>query len=329
MKSVGVIGIGRYLPDHVMTNHDIQAMGLDTSDEWIRERTGIEERRIAAVDQATSDLAYHASVQALESAGITADDLDLIIVATSTPDYFLFPSTACIVQHRLGCTRPIPAFDMSAACTGFNYALSAGAQYVASGAAKKVLVVAADLLSKFLDWTDRSTCILFGDGAGAVVLGEVDPGLGIIASDLFSRGELAEILYAKEGGSRNPISIDNPTRPLVIMEGRAVFKVAVNTVVPAVESVLAANQIAVSDVKLLVFHQANLRIIDAACERLGFTPDQVVITLPKYGNTSASSIPIALCEAVSEGRLSRGDLVVLVGFGAGFTWGVTLLRWSC
>jgi len=328
MKPVGIIGIGHYVPDRIMTNFEIQAMGLDTTDEWITERTGIKERRIAAEDQATSDLAYFAALNALKSANLTPDNIDLIVVATSTPDYFLFPSVACILQHRLGCSRFIPAFDVSAACTGFNYAVSVGANYVASGAAKHVMVISADILSKFLDWTDRGTCILFGDGAGAVILSETSPGLGIIDSQLFSNGEYADILLAKEGGSRQPISLDHPTRPLVGMEGRAVFKVAVNSVVPAIDDVLKHNHLSVSDVTLLVFHQANLRIIDAAKEKLGFTDDQLMVTLNKYGNTSSSSIPIALSEAVSEGRLAKGDLVVLVGFGAGFTWGVTLIRWS-
>jgi 3-oxoacyl-[acyl-carrier-protein] synthase-3 len=253
--------------------------------------------------------------------------VDLIILATSTPDHLLFPSTACILQRLLEIKRPIPAFDMSAACTGFNYAISTGAQFVASGSAKYVLVVAADVLSKFMDWKDRGTCILFGDGAGAVVLGPTASGCGILTSDLFSNGEFADILRAKHGGSRYSLQENSPLRPLIEMEGKSVFKVAVNTVVPAIETVLAREGVAVSDIKLVVFHQANVRIIDMAKDRLGLSDDQLIITLPLYGNTSAASIPIALNEAVKQGRVVKGDLIVLVGFGAGFTWGVNLVRW--
>lgn len=329
MNSVGILGVGAYLPEQVVTNQDIVNKGIDTSDEWIRERTGIQERRMVEIDQATSDLAYEAAINALKNANISSQDIDLIVVATSTPDHLLFPSTAAILQNRLGIESPIAAFDISAACTGFNYAMTTAAQYVQTGMAKNVLVVAADVLSKFLNWEDRGTCILFGDGAGAVVLGEVEKGYGILASKLCANGKYADILKVQYGGSRQCMDqCENGEKPYIEMEGRAVFKVAVNTVVPAVESELKRANIDPKDVGLFVFHQANTRIIDAASQRLGLDKSQIVQTLHKYGNTSAASVPIALHDAIQDKRVNRGDIVVFVGFGAGFTWGINILKWA-
>lgn len=329
MKSVGILGVGSYLPEQVVTNQDIVDKGIDTSDSWIQERTGIQERRMARPDQATSDLAYEAALNALKNANIQANEIDLIVVSTSTPDHLLFPSTAAILQHRLGIENAIAAFDISAACTGFNYAMTTAAQYVQTGMAKKALVIAADVLSKFLNWEDRGTCILFGDGAGAVVLGEVESGYGLLSSKLCANGQYADILKVQYGGSRQSMDqCENGEKPYIEMEGRAVFKVAVNTVVPAVESELKRANIDPKDVGLFVFHQANTRIIDAASQRLGLDPSQIILTLNKYGNTSAASVPIALNEALQNHRIKHGDIVVFVGFGAGFTWGINILKWG-
>ncbi len=314
---VGIIGIGKCVPDTIVTNQDLVAGGLDTTDEWIVSRTGIRERRIADAETRTSHLAYGASQDAIKDAGISPTDIDMVIVATSTPDFALFPSTACLLQDRLGLRKDIGAVDVSAACTGFNYALSMAEQYVATGSCRYVLVVAGDVLSRHLDWTDRSICILFGDGAGACVVGQVPEGLGLIDSKLYSDGSYADILQVKPDGPSH-----------IYMDGRAVFKVAVNAVVPAVEAILQKNGLSGSDVDLLVLHQANLRIIEATRERLGIPEDRVMKTIEIYGNTSAASIPMALCDAKQAGRLKRGDVVLLAGFGAGFTWGTTLFRWA-
>jgi 3-oxoacyl-[acyl-carrier-protein] synthase III len=329
MKSVGIIGIGKYLPEKIMKNEDFVKKGLDTSDKWIVERTGIKERRIIADGMASSDMAVEASKAAIENAGIKPEDIDLIIVATSTSDYQVFPSTACIVQDKLG-LRNIGAFDLSAACTGFNYALTTGSQYVKTGYAKNVLVVCSDCLSRFMDWEDRSVCILFGDGAGAVVLSEVQEGYGILTSALFSDGSVSDILKVEAGGSKTPFSQDvlDKKNQFISMDGKAVFKIAVNKIVPTILNELKKAGLKPEDIDVFIPHQANLRIMNYAREKLGLKTEQLIINIDKYGNTSAASIPLALSDAFEENKIKEGDIIVTAGFGAGFTWGVNIIRWG-
>ena len=329
MKSAGFIGVGSYLPPKIVTNDDIIKMGLETSDEWITERTGIKERRICAPDMSSSDMAFEAAQRAIAHAGVEPRDIDLLIVATTSSDYPSFPSTACLLQRRLN-LRKIGAFDLSAACTGFNYALTCASQFVQTGQAKYVLVVGVDCLSKFVDWTDRSVCILFGDGAGAAVVGPVKEGYGILASDLYSDGSESDILMVKGGGSRTPFSqsVIEKKEHTIHMNGKAVFKVAVQTIVPAILHTLNKVDLTPSDIHYLIPHQANMRIIEYAREKLGLQPEQVCTNIQRYGNTSAASIPITLDEAVRDGRIQEESLVVLAGFGAGFTWGVNVLKWG-
>lgn len=329
LQQVGIWGVGKSVPDKIVKNDDFVAMGLDTSDEWITSRTGIRERRIAGPDIATSDLAYEASKKALAHANLTADQLDLIIVATTSPDHLGFPSVACLLQNRLG-ARNIGAFDVAAACTGFNYALTVGMQFIQTGYAKHVLVVGADCLSKWVDWTDRSICVLFGDGAGAVILGPEQAGFGILSSKLYSEGKEGPILCIPSGGTRTPMTAEHlaDKSNFIYMDGKAVFKVAVSTIVPAVEAALEAAHLQKSDIQYFIPHQANLRIIDYAREKLGLRKDQTCITLNKYGNTSAASIPITLAEAVESGKIKHDDIIATVGFGAGFTWGTSIIKWS-
>lgn len=328
-RSVGILGIGKYLPPRIVTNHDIVAMGIETSDEWIVERTGIRERRIADDSIATSDMAVAAARVAMERAGVVGTDIDLVIVATTSPDHLGFPSTACLVQDRLGLPT-VGAFDLSAACSGFVYALTTGAQFIETGHCRRVLVIGADCLSRWVDWSDRGSCILFGDGAGAVVLGEVSPGFGILTSRLNADGSEAGILMIKDGGTRTAITSESfgTHDHLIHMEGRAVFKLAVNTVVAALLDRLSAIGLTPADIDLLIPHQANSRIIDYITTKLGLTPDQVYSNIDRYGNTSAASIPIAFEEAVAEGRLKPGQIVATIGFGAGFTWATSILRWG-
>ncbi len=329
MKSIGFLGVGHYVPETIVKNDDFVARGLDTSDEWIVSRTGIRERRVAAENEATSDLAVKAAEAALKNAGVSPSEIDLIVLATSTPDHLAFPSTAAIVQHRLGVPM-VPAFDVSAACSGFNYALTVAHQFCLSGAAKKVLVIAADCLSKIVNWDDRSTCILFGDGAGAVVLGEVAPGFGLLSSDLHANGAEATSLIIPDGGTRQPITpeIIAARTNKIAMNGKAVFKLAVSVVGPSIELALKSAGLTIDDLDLLIPHQANYRIVEAARERLGIRENQVFMNLDKYGNTSAASIPIALSEAVSTGVLKPGMILALTGFGAGFTWGTNIVKWG-
>ncbi len=329
LKRVGITGVGKFVPDQVVTNDDIVAMGVDTSNDWIVERTGIRERRIAPSDLTTSDMAVEAARQAIDRAGLTPTDIDLVIVATTSPDYLGFPSVACLVQERLG-MRHVGAFDLAAACSGFGYAMSVGAQFVQTGAARHVVVVGADSLSKWVDWTDRAICILFGDGAGAVVLSEVAAPFGLVASGLHANGAEASILMVKGGGTKHPIGpeVVASRSHYIHMEGRSVFKVAVNTVVGALNDTLASVGLTPGDIDLLVPHQANLRIIDYMRDKLMLRDDQVFSNISRYGNTSAASIPIAIEEAVSHGRIKQGDLIATVGFGAGFTWATNLFRWG-
>ncbi|KIL35257.1 3-oxoacyl-ACP synthase [Cohnella kolymensis] len=322
--SVGILGTGKYVPERCLTNQDLEQM-VDTNDEWIVSRTGIRERRIAAEHEATSDLAYEASVRALQRAGITADQLDLIIVATVTPDMF-FPSTACLLQERLG-AKKAAAFDLSAACSGFIYGLANATGFIKMGMYQKVLVVGAECLSRITDYTDRNTCILFGDGAGAVVLGEVPEGRGFKSFELGADGSGGELLRIPGGGSRLPSSEQTVAdrRHFLEMNGRDVFKFAVRVMGNSAEVALSKAGLGTEDIDMLIPHQANIRIIQSALERLHLSQDKAMINLDRYGNVSAASIPLALAEAVEEGRVKEGDCLVLVGFGGGLTWGASVL----
>jgi len=324
--AVGVLGVGKYVPDRVLTNQDLERM-VDTSDEWIVTRTGIRERRIADPSQATSDLAYEAAVQALKTAGLTGEQIDLILVATVTPDTF-FPSTACLLQDRLG-ARKAAAFDLSAACTGFIYGLSVATGFIKTGMYERVLVVGAECVSRITDYTDRNTCVLFGDGAGAVVLGEVPEGRGFRSFELGADGSGANLLQLRGGGSRLPPSERSVAERAHYLEmnGREVFKFAVRVMGAASEEALAKAGLGKEDIDLLIPHQANIRIIQSALERLNLPEDKCVVNLDRYGNVSSASIPIALAEAVEEGRVHEGDRLLLVGFGGGLTWGASVLIW--
>ena len=314
-----IAGTGSYLPAQVLTNHDL-ARRIDTSDAWIRARTGIRERRIAAPAEATSDLAEHAARAALAAAGIAPADVDLIVVATTTPD-IVFPSTACILQAKLG-TRGGPAFDVQAVCSGFVYALSIADRMVAGGLARNALVVGAEVYSRILDWNDRGTCVLFGDGAGAVVLlpSQVP---GILSSHLHADGTYRNILCVP--GSLNGGEVAGS--PFVRMDGPAVFKFAVNVMTQVGNEALAANGVDGSAVDWLIPHQANIRIIDATAKKLGIPPARVVVTVERHANTSAASIPLALDDAVRDGRIHPGHRLLLIGVGGGFTWGSVFLNY--
>ncbi|WP_199617885.1 beta-ketoacyl-ACP synthase III [Paenibacillus alkalitolerans] len=326
-RPVGVHGTGKYVPERILTNQDLEQM-VETNDEWIVTRTGIKERRIASEQEAASDLAYEASRIALENAGIGPERLGLIIVSTMTPDVAC-PSTACILQERLG-AKNAAAFDLSAACSGFVYGLANGANFIASGMYDYVLVVGSEVLSRVTDYTDRNTCILFGDGAGAVVLGPTEEGRGFLSFELGADGSGGSLLRGGcVGGSRYPKESDLPEgmTPHIWQNGREVFKFAVRIMETLTESVLAKAGKTKRDIDLLVPHQANIRIIHAAMEKLELSEDQVMINVDRYGNISAATIPIALAEAVEEGRVKKGDTVVLVGFGGGLTWGGAVLTW--
>ncbi|WP_020615327.1 beta-ketoacyl-ACP synthase III [Paenibacillus daejeonensis] len=326
LQPVGILGTGKYVPERVLTNQELEQM-VETNDEWIVSRTGIRERRLAAPDQATSDLAYEASVSALRAAGISAEELDLIIVATITPDMF-FPSTACILQDKLGASRAA-AFDLSAACSGFIYGLATASSMIASGMYRHVLVVGAECLSRITDFTDRNTCILFGDGAGAVVLGPVAEGRGFRAFELGADGAGGDLLKVCGGGSRVPATEQSigERQHFIQMAGSEVFKFAVRIMGNAAEEALRKAGMGKEDIDLLVPHQANIRIIQSALNRLQLPEDKCMINLDKYGNVSAGSIPIALAEAVESGRIKEGDTIVMVGFGGGLTWGASVLTW--
>ena len=325
-RAVGIIGLGSYVPEKILTNKDLEAM-VETSDEWIVDRTGIKERRIADSETATSDLACQAALRALEDAKVKAEDIDLIIVATATPD-MTFPSTACLVQSRLGAVNAA-AFDLAAGCSGFVYSLVVGTQFVKSGVYKKVLVIGAETLSKILDWTDRNTCVLFGDGAGAAVLGEVEAAYGVLGFELGADGSGGELLKLPAGGSRLPASEATVAERLhyVHMNGNDVFKFAVKVMGEAAAKALENAGLSPSDIDCLIPHQANNRIIQSAAKRLKVPMEKVMVNVEKYGNTSAASIPIALNEAVRSGKVKRDDIVVVVGFGAGLTWASCVLKW--
>lgn len=312
-----IAGTGSYLPHKVLTNADLERM-VETSDEWIVSRTGIRERHIAADDEFTSDLALKASLLAIEAAGIAPQDIDLIIVATTTPDR-IFPGTACLLQGKLGIAG-CPAFDIQAVCSGFVYALTTADQFIKSGAAKCALVVGAETISRITDWSDRSNCILWGDGAGAVIL-QASEEAGIISTHLHADGRYASLLHVTGG------ALHQNSKPTIQMEGNAVFKMAVNTLDAIVDETLDANDMGKHHVDWLVPHQANIRIIQATAKKLGMDMERVVVTVDKHGNTSAASIPLALDVAVRDGRIQRGETVLMEAFGGGFTWGSVLLKY--
>lgn len=324
---VRIAGTGSYLPEKVLSNAELEKM-VETSDEWITSRTGIRERRIARKDEFTSHIASAAAKKALDQAGLAAADVEMIIVATITPDT-ITPATACYVQQQLGCLKAV-AFDISAACSGFLYALEIAQHSVGAGAFKNALIIGAEKLSAYINWTDRNTCVLFGDGAGAAVLLPSENGSGrILSSHLGTDGAQAELLNIPGGGSACPITVENADQQLatLAMQGREVFKHAVNAMKRAsLHSIEAAN-LTTKDIKLVIPHQANLRIIDAIRERLGVPKEDVFINLDKYGNTSAAAVAIALDEANREGRIQSGDKILLVAFGAGLTWASAVIEW--
>ena len=328
MRPVRIAGLSRYVPPKVLTNADLERM-VDTTNEWILQRTGIRERHIVDPGVATSDLAVPASLEAIREAGITPLDVDLIVVGTTTPDT-IFPSTACTLQAKIGATNAW-GFDLGAACSGFTYALSVGAQMVATGAARHALIVGADVMSSIIDYTDRATCVIFGDAAGAAILSPTDPGEPSIIDFLHvTDGAGGPALCMPAGGSRLPASHETVDQRLhyVKQEGQTVFKFAVKMSEEISRRILARNNLTPADLDLFVSHQANRRIIEASAERLGLPLHKVVINLEGYGNTTAGTIPLALCDARAQGRLKRGDLVLLTSVGAGFTVGSVLLRWS-
>ena len=321
-----IVGVGSYVPERILTNGDLEKI-VETTDDWITSRTGIKERRIAAANEYTSDLAAEAARRAMENAGVTADEIDLIIVATITPD-MLFPSTACLVQQKIGAKRAA-GFDIEAACSGFIFALEIAQQFVMSHTYNTVLVIGAEKLSSIIDWTDRNTCVLFGDGAGAAIIQARPDSHGLLTTCMGSDGSKGELLSMPAGGSRCPATPDSVASRLhyLRMDGKETFKSAVNAMLSAAQEVLRRCHLEVSQIKCIIPHQANLRIINAVTDRLDATEEQVFINLHKYGNTSAASVAIALDEAVREGRVQRGDLVLLVVFGAGLTWGAAVIEW--
>lgn len=325
--SAGIISISSAVPEHVLTNFDMEKM-VDTTDEWIRSMTGIEERRIAAEGEATSDYAIKAGKIAIERTNLSPEDIDLVIVATISGD-MPFPATASIVQDALGC-KNAAAFDLAAGCSGWVYALSTANAYVTSGIYKRVLVIGADLLTRLTNWEDRSTCILFGDGAGAAVVAEVEEGCGFMAFELGSDGSGARFLKIPAGGSLKPCTPEALAahEDKIYMEGREVFKFAVKVQGTACEKVLAKSGMTPNQVDLVVPHQANIRIIESSVKRLGLPMDKFYVNLQKYGNTSAASIPIAMDEAVQDGKIKKGDIIVAVGFGAGLTWAAGIMKWA-
>jgi 3-oxoacyl-[acyl-carrier-protein] synthase-3 len=318
-----IAGTGSYLPEKILTNADLEKI-VETSDQWIRERTGIQQRHIAAEGQTTVDLAEQAALRAMEAAGVTGADLDLIVMGTTTPD-IIFPSSACLLQARLG-ANGCPAFDVNAACSGFIFALTTADKFIRSGAAKTVLVVGSETLTRMLDWSDRNTCVLFGDGAGAVVL-KADAETGILSTHLHSDGGKKELLYNPVGVSAGFKLDEKNAGVRVLMAGSDVFKYAVKALDSVVDEALEANGIDKTQLDWLIPHQANLRIIEATAKRLAMPMDRVVLTVHKHGNTSAASVPLALDEAVRTGKVQRGQLVLMEAFGGGFTWGSALMRY--
>ncbi len=325
-RTCSITGVGSYIPERVLTNADLEKM-VSTTDEWITSRTGIKERRIAAANEFTSDLGAKAAQKAMANAGITADQIDLVIVATITPD-MPFPSTACLVQRKIGATRAA-AFDLEAACSGFIYALEIGQQFIMSRTYDTVLVIGAEKLSSIVDWEDRNTCVLFGDGAGAAILQNRPNSHGLLTAVMGADGNKSELLFMPGGGSKCPATHDSVNARLhyLRMEGKETFKNAVQAMCTAAQEALRRCEIDITRIKCIIPHQANRRIIDAVADRLGATPEQCFINLHHTGNTSAASVAIALDQAIESGRIQRGDLVLLVVFGAGLTWGAAVIEW--
>lgn len=326
LRSASIIGTGSYAPDRVMTNADLEKL-VETSDEWIQTRTGIRERHIAGPEQPTSELAARAAQAAIENAGINPEEIDLIICATCTPDMF-FPSTACLVQTKIAAVNAA-CFDISAACSGFLFGVETARQYIASGTYETVLVIGADKLSGIVDWSDRNTCVLFGDGAGAAILRHREGSRGILSSRMGSNGKLAEILYIPGGGSAHPANsptyAENPAT--MRMNGRETYKHAVTAMVSASQQALADAGVSADDIACFIPHQANLRIIEAIADRLDVSMDRFMVNLDRYGNTSAAAVAIALDEAARSGRFQRGDKILMVVFGGGLTWASTVVEW--
>src|SRR5947208_3666684 len=321
-----ITSVGSYVPEKILTNADLEKM-VDTSDEWITSRTGIRQRRIAAPDEFTSHMAAKAALRAMKKGGITPEQIDLIIVATITPD-MPFPATACLVQQQIGAYRAA-AFDIIAACSGFIYALEIGQQFIMSRTYDTILVIGAEKLSSIVDWSDRNTCVLFGDGAGAAILQNRPHTHGLLTAVMGADGTKADLLFMPGGGSRCPASAESVASRLhyLRMEGKETFKNAVQAMQTAAEEALKRCEINITQIKCIIPHQANRRIIDAVGERLGAKPEQLFVNVDKYGNTSAASVAIALDEAVESGRIQRGDLILLVVFGAGLTWGAAVIEW--
>lgn len=317
-----IIGTGSFLPEKVLTNKDLEKL-VDTSDAWIRERTGIIKRHIAEKDETTCDLAEQAALKAIEASGKTVDQIDLIVVATTTPDK-IFPSTACLLQQRLG-IHGCAAFDVQAVCTGFIYAMGVADNFIKAGSAKCALVVGAETISKIVDWTDRNTCVLFGDGAGAVVL-EASEEAGVLSTHLHADGQFEQLLHVPAGISLNKDKLD-AGEAFIDMRGAEVFKMAVNTLGRIVDETLAANNMEKSEIDWLVPHQANIRIIKATAKKLHMHMDHVIVTVEEQGNTSAASVPLALDTAIRDGRIKKGETVLMEAFGGGFTWGSVLMRY--
>jgi 3-oxoacyl-[acyl-carrier-protein] synthase-3 len=325
-RTCSIAGVGAYVPTRVLTNSELEKM-VDTSDDWITSRTGIKERRIAAKDEFTSDLAAKAAQRAMKAAGVTGEQIDLIIIATITPD-MVFPSTACLVQQKIGAHRAA-AFDLEAACSGFIYGLEIAQQFIMSRTYDTVLVIGAEKLSSIVNWQDRNTCVLFGDGAGAAILQNRTTSHGLLTAVMGADGGKADLLHMPGGGSRCPATAESVSARLhyLRMEGKETFKHAVQAMMNAAQEALRRCEVNITQIKCIIPHQANRRIIDAVGERLGATPEQLFVNLERYGNTSAASVAIALDEAVNSGRIQRGDLILLVVFGAGLTWGAAVIEW--
>lgn len=325
-RTVSIIGTGSYLPERILTNAELEKM-VETSDEWIRSRTGIGERRIAAEDECTSDMAAKAAQSALENAGITADEIDLIIVATVTPDMF-FPATACFVQAKIGAKRAA-CFDVSAACSGFLYAVEIAQQFITSQTYNTILVIGAEKLSCIVDWTDRNTCVLFGDGAGAAILRHRGGSHGVITTHMGSDGGFSDILYIPGGGCKNPLNASNADQRLhtIKMNGKETYKQAVTAMMTAAKAALSAANLTTKDLACIIPHQANMRIIEAIAERMELPIEKFMVNLDRYGNTSAAAVAIALDEAARSGRMKEGDYILLVVFGGGLTWASSVIQW--
>lgn len=327
VRSVGIAGLGSYVPERILTNFDLESM-IDTSDEWIKSRTGISSRHILAENQSTSDLAYEAAKIALADAGLTAGDIDLIIVATCTPD-MLFPATACLLQDKLG-VKVIPAFDLEAACSGFIYGMAVGAQFIATGFYENVLVVGAEAMSRVVNWQDRNICVLFGDGAGAAVLSATEKGKGLLSFHMGADGAGGDLLKVPAGGAAMPATAETIAREMHFMQmsGNEVYKFAVRVMGDTALKSLEKAGLSKDDVSFVIPHQANMRIIDAAMRRMGLPMEKAYINLDRLGNMSSASIPVALDEIYRANKLKKGDILVLVGFGAGLTWGSAVIEWD-